>query len=137
MSNQQLAVWLGETGLPIHQTDFNRWNIAMSHSSADYEVTISNSGSWVSYAADLAADITGDNKSEFYRRLLQLNGRLNGSHIAIEDDRITLVRDEYTEDVNRHNLFRSLSLFHETHEYVYNRIIDWSEELDVYFIPPS
>jgi len=137
MTNQQIARWLEETGFPIQQININRWNIGMSHISADYDVTITDSGSWFSYAADLAADVTGDNQIEFYRRLLQLNSRLNGTHIAIEDDRITLIRDEYTEDISKHGMYRSLSLFHETHEQIFNRIVELSEELDVFFLPPK
>ena len=136
MFDDDIEEWLRKSDLPMRCIDHGRWSLSLSHQFVSYAVIITNSGGWLSYGADLASDIDGIRKDEFYRALLSLNGRLNGTHIAIEDDRIALIRDDYLDYVDENNFYRVLNHFHTVHEYVYGRILEIAEELEVYFYPP-
>jgi len=129
-----LTSWLEDTGLLVSQVRGNEWQLQMSHQYADYTVTIINHGNWISYGADLIGDVVGDERDEFYRSVLQLNARLNGTRIALEDGRLVLVREDFFEDINQYRLYRSLNLFHQAHEYVYSIVLDEADKRNL-FIP--
>lgn len=136
MNNNDITEWLGDLALPFRQTSPNQWQIDMSHRNGDYTVTIVDHGNWVSYGSDLIGDVTGPNEAEFYRKALDLNARLNGVHVAHQDDRLVLIRDDLTEDMNDYNLYRSLNLFHQAHEYVYQNLLSEADKLNLYIPDP-
>ncbi len=131
--DDQITFWLQDTQLPIQRSAVNRWYIDMSHRYCDYTICISRHGNWLSYGADLIGDVSGHDAREFYRRILAINNKLNGTHIALEGSRFILIRDDFLEDVDQYNLYRSLDVFHDAHEYVYNEILDEAKSLNVYF----
>ncbi|PZV12463.1 MAG: hypothetical protein DCF21_15540 [Leptolyngbya sp.] len=96
-------------------------------------VTIIDRGNWFSFAADLIGDVYDSQREEFYSYILEFNGRLNGVHIALEDGRFILVRDDYSEDItlNKGNLYRSLNVFHQAHERVYGEILKMADSLNI------
>lgn len=136
MSNQEITEWLKDSGLPLWLIKPNEWQLRMSHHYAEYTVTIVDHGDWLSYGADLIGDVSGPNCQEFYRRILQLNSKLNGTHIALENGRLVLIRDEFSEDINDYHLFRGLNLFHQSHEYVYRSILNEADMLDLHITDP-
>lgn len=133
MNNEQIILWLNESCLPCEEVTLNRWTIQLSHKYCDYTVTIVDQGTWFSFAADLIGDVCGPRREEFYSYILELNGRLNGVHIALEESRFILVRDDYSEDItlDKGNLYRSLNVFHQAHERVYGNILQMADSLDV------
>lgn len=128
--------WLEETQMPIQKIGYNQWLLQMSHKYCDYTVLITNHGNWISYGADLIGDVKGSDMDKFYRYVLNLNNKINGVHIAFEDDRFILIRDDFSEDVNSgnsgYNLYRSLEVFHDGHEYVYGQMLNEASRLDVF-----
>lgn len=133
MGNEQIILWLNESCLTCEEVAPNRWTIQLSHSYCDYTVTIVDHGTWFSFAADLIGDVYGSQREEFYNYILELNGRLNGVHIALEEGRFILVRDDYSEDIafDKGNLYRSLNVFHQAHESVYGNILQTADSLGV------
>jgi hypothetical protein len=134
MTDNQITTWLKESRLPVDQVNSHQWQIQMRHQYCDYIVTIINQGNWFSFGADLIGDATGPNKHEFYKEVLELNGRLNGVHIALDNGRLALIRDDYAEDINKYSLYRSLNVFHEAHEYVFGELVKYATTLAVHLI---
>lgn len=133
MSKRQIIAWLSESELPHDVIDANRWMIQLGHEHCDYDVTITNRGDWFSFAADLTGDVKGRQRDKFYHHLFSLNGKLNGVHIALEEGRFILVRDEYSDNIisNKVNFFRSLATFHEAHQSIYLRMLNVADSLDI------
>lgn len=95
----------------------------MSHRHCNYTVLMTRHENWFSYGADLVGDIRGPDTEEFYRRVLSINNKINGAHIAFENTRLVLIRDDFFEDLDKYNLYRSLDVFHDVHEFVYKEIL--------------
>jgi len=49
--------------------------------------------------------------------------------------RLALIRDEYSEDISKYNLFRSLNTFHDAHKFVYGQVLDEAENLNLTVYP--
>jgi hypothetical protein len=131
--NNDINLWLDESQLPFQQVNINKWRMRMTHQHCDYVVTLTRHADWFSYGADLIGNIQGEKAENFYEYILSLNNKLNGAHIALENDRFVLIRDDYIEDINKYNLYRSLNTFHDVHEYTYKKILDAAEEYNVKF----
>ena len=130
MGNGEVTLWLHESNLFFEEIGTNRWTLRLSHQHCDYVVTIVNHGHWFSFAADLIGDVADlQTREDFYNFVLELNSRLNGVHIALDEGRFILIRDDYSEDVNQDNLYRSLAIFHEAHEYVYGKMLEEADAL--------
>jgi hypothetical protein len=113
-SNDDVHQWLktmnGETGLPVSRVDHNHWQVGMSNPTGQYTMDIKDQGEWVSMATVLGRDVEGRKRAPFYRKLLELSGKLNGSHIGIQGDNVILTREEPKEDLNQLSFYRSMSL---------------------------
>ena len=132
MGSEQITRWLHEGDLPCQEIRPNRWTIELSHQLCNYVVTITDHGNWFSFAADLMGDVADSQKEDFYNFVLELNGRLNGVHIALEGGRFILIHDDYSGDVDKYTLYRSLNIFHEAHEYVYGKMLEEADALGVF-----
>ncbi|MBL1178652.1 hypothetical protein [Pantanalinema sp. GBBB05] len=132
---ETLGKWLSDTGLPIKKFNSKSFAIQMSHQYVDYWAEVVDHGEWTSIAAVLFGEVVGRNSQEFYRFVLELNTSLNAAHIAVDSGRIVLVGNFPSEDVTKYRLFRDLSYFHQTHEYVYGLLLDKAEEFKVAFKP--
>lgn len=130
---QSITNWLIKNGLDVHELNQNHWRINLEHELATYSVTIKKSDMWLSYTAELMPDVQGQKVNEFYRLLLNLNSRLNGAYIATQQNRLILIRNEFSEDINEESLLRGLAVFHRTHEYIYEIILNKAHERELKF----
>jgi hypothetical protein len=133
MGNEQIIIWLSESDSICEEVGPNRWTIQLRHQYCEYVVTITAHGAWFSFAADLIGDLYDSQREGFYSYILEYNSRLNGVHIALDEGRFILVRDDYSEDIafDQGNLYRSLNIFHKAHESVYGNILQMAESLGV------
>ncbi len=126
-----ITEWLDDGQLQFQSVGYNQWLIPMSHRYCNYTLMVTNQGNWLSFGADLIGDVRGLDDQEFYRRILALNNKVNGVHIALENGRFVLIRDEPVEDISQYNLYRSLEIFNFGHEYVYQEILNEADNLNV------
>lgn len=122
-----LDYWLYNSGLPVQRIGRNKWAIGMSHQLAKYPVEVSDHGDWISFAAAVGRIKPGDNSGLIDRIALELNASLNAAHIAIKDNTIVLLSNELAEDTREDKLYRDLTNFHKTHEYVYLKMLEAAE----------
>jgi hypothetical protein len=134
-----LKVWLDETGFPVEQLSPKRWAVVMSHGylHSYYVEIVDHQEEWISFAAVLLGEPRGYNSSELYQFALELNKELNAAQIAIHNNRFVLVSNYPAEDSEKFRFYRNLKYFHQTHEYVYGRLLDYAEELNVKLQPLS
>lgn len=123
LTNNMIEYWLRESGFYIEKTAPNRWQVKMHHNFCNYVVFITNKNGWFSYGADLMGIAIRNNVDIFYNHILKLNAKLNGAHISIDNNRLVLIRDDFSEDINKYSMYRNLKLFHETHQYVYQEML--------------
>lgn len=121
--------WFKKRGLPVREISDSHWVLDLEHDKAIYSLNIKNHGHWFSYGAELLPDVDGDHLEKFYEMILYLNAALNGAYIAKEGDKFVLIRNDFTEDLNEDNLIRSVSVFHNTHEYIYSTILNETKKL--------
>jgi hypothetical protein len=114
--NQWLQTMNSRTGLPVSRVDPNHWQLGIRNRVAEYTMDIKDQGEWVSYAAKLTLDAEGKDQGAFYRELLSLSGKLNGSHIGIQGDDVILTREEPKEDLNQLSFYRSIRLVDAAYE---------------------
>lgn len=103
----------------------------MSHRFATYSVEIVDNGDWISFAASLVGVGTGEDSQKIDRLALELNASLNAAHIAITNNTIMLISNELSEDSSEDRLYRDLTNFHKTHEYVYARMMEIAEDMHI------
>lgn len=135
MSNQ-ITKWLTDEVEPRIIND-NHIIIDIANSQANYSLNLKIHGDWMSYAAELIPDVDGRRVYEMYEYLLKMNTRLNSAYIALEDDRLILVRNDMLDDIDENLLMRNIKLFNMTLEYVYELIIKKTKELKLIFKNPS
>jgi len=123
--------WLKRSELPLKIIRQGVWQIQMSHRYCDYTLTITSNGNWFSFGADLIGNAVGGRIELFYQKILELNSRLNGVHIAMDNKRIVLLKDDYNEDLSEYSLYRTLDIFHESHEYVYSELLKLAKQLNI------
>ena len=127
----ELTRWLKKKGISVHQISDTHWNIDVEHDKATYSVTLKKEGGWLTYGAELMADVEGKRLDEFYQSLLSINAALNGAYIARQGDTLILLRNEFSKDINEDNLIRSLQIFNATHEYLYDKVIKNAGDLNL------
>ena len=122
--NQWLQTMNSRTGLPVNRVDPNHWQLGIRNHVAEYTMDIKDQGEWVSYATKLTPDAEGREQGAFYRGLLSLSGKLNGSHIGIQGDDVILTREEPKEDLNQLSFYRSIRLVDAAHEAAYPEVLE-------------
>ena len=126
--------WSKKIGVVANLIQSDHWLLELEHKEAKYLASIKRDEGLFIYATKLMDDIQGKHAVEFYRRILTLNATLNFAYIAIENDQVVLIRNDFTEDINEHTFIRALAFFHRTHEYVYGYLLKEAQKLGVKFI---
>jgi hypothetical protein len=132
-SSFQVTDWFKKIGLPVRQISDSHWVLDLEHDRAIYSLSIKNHGHWFSYGAELMPEVEGTNKSNFLEMILYTNYTLNAAYIAKEGDRLVLIRNDFTEDINEETLLRSVSVFHKTHEYIYSTLLNEAKAFGLKF----
>lgn len=128
---QSITSWLIKNGVDVRELNQNDWRINLEHELATYSVTIKRSGMWLSYTAELMPDVQGQKVDEFYKLLLNINSRLSAAYIATQQNRLILIRNEFSQDINEKSFFRGLAVFERTHEQIYEKILKKAYELNL------
>lgn len=127
-STENVDGWLQEysnkTRRPYKRLSPNHWQVGMSNRQSAYPMDIKAQGDWVSIAARLTRDVEEGNREAFYKRLLELSGDLNGSHVGKQGDDIIVTREEPREDLNQLTLYRGMRLVDAAHEAVLPEILN-------------
>src|SRR5258708_36048093 len=94
------------------QVDPTHWELGMHNRIADYtmDIQLQEQSGWVTYGVTLTPDVEGKNRADFYGDLLDLNAKLNGSHIGREGDNLVLTREQREEELDPLSLGRSIRL---------------------------
>jgi hypothetical protein len=135
MSNQ-ITKWLTDEVEPRIIND-NHLIIDIANSQANYSLNLKINEHWMSYAAELIPDVDGRRVYEMYEYLLKINARLNSAYIALENDRLILVRNDILDEIDQNSLMRNIKLFDLTHEYAYDLMMKKNKELQLVFKKPS
>jgi hypothetical protein len=133
LSDNDINRWLSTISsslkIPESQVSETHWQLGMKNSVGKYNIDIIDQGEWITYGVPLVADVEGKNRVTFYKTILDLNARLNGVHLGIEDNRLILVREEQKEGLNAYSLGRSIAIIDSAHQVVFPFILDEIKKL--------
>ncbi|MEM8505359.1 MAG: hypothetical protein AAF716_19670 [Cyanobacteria bacterium P01_D01_bin.1] len=124
---------LSNIGLPVYEISKSHWIIEMSHRHVKYGAEIIENSQWISCSALLVGLDKMPENQKICRFILELNARLNAAYVALQEDKLMLVKVTSTEDFREYNLYRDLTSFHVTHEYVYEQLLNTAEEMNIQF----
>ncbi len=121
--NRWLQTVNNVTGLPVRQVAPKHWQLGMRNRVSQYTMDIKDQGEWVSYGVPLTPDVEGRKQAPFYRGLLGLSGKLNGSHIGMEGDKVILTREDPKEGLDPLSFGRSIRMLDSAHEAAYPEVL--------------
>jgi len=114
-----------DTGLSFIHPDENTWLVDLRST----QVHIKNNDPWITSASVLMPDVQGDNKEEFYRGLLEMNGTINHLRIGIEQDMITLSSERPIGEITPMSIVDDLVFHQKGHEQLFERLSEKVHEL--------
>lgn len=115
------------TGLPFTRLDLDTWVVDLPST----QVQIKHNGPVVTTASVLMDDVQGDKAGEFYRGLLEINGRMNHLRIGIEGDKIILNSERPVNEITPNSLVDDLVFHHKGHEQLFKPLHDRASQLDL------
>jgi hypothetical protein len=96
-------------------------------------VHIKDQDPWVTFGTALIPDVTGENRADFYGKVLELNAQLNGAHLGKQEDKLVLVKEELKRDIDQASFYENLNIFNEAHRVAYPKLLEEAENLGVHF----
>ncbi len=140
LNSTHIARWLATNDLAVNQVTQDYCQVPLSHLHAFYTLHIRLSTEWLHYGADIftfAHPSSANEKllAQFYQSVLELNSKINGAQIAVENGKVVLIRNDISSDINERTLLRGIELFNRTHEYVYPTLLREAARLGIRLAP--
>lgn len=139
MESSQITRVLQENNHLYQEVAKGNFQVQLEHDHARYTLHITVDEGWLHYGAELIefAPQTDDVlRSKMYEFSLELNRKINGAHIAANDNMIVLIRNDFLSDINDENLLRGIEYTHAIHEYVYPKLLYKAKDLNIRLVSP-
>jgi hypothetical protein len=124
--DKTLKILSSDPGTPVtgvQRLHPNHWQLDMVNKAGQYPMDVINQREHITYAAPLTRDVKGKNEAAFLREVLCYSGKLNGPHIAIEDDTLILTKEDQKEGLGPLGISQSIRQVNETHQVVHPEIV--------------
>jgi hypothetical protein len=134
--DKALKTLASDAGTPVkgvQRLHPNHWQLDMVNKAGQYPMSVINQRKHITYAAPLTAapltpDVEGKNEAAFLREVLRYSGKMNGPHIAIEDDTLILTKEDQKEGLGLLGISQSIRQVNETHQVAYPAIVEMEKK---------